>query len=189
MRVMMYCFIPSSDAERCRYGLPLRFDRQIFEWRGVGKAGDPVETRLPASRANAVQEAELPDRRVDRFLVNETLHLLEHRGSLLMVELVRLLRVERVDVGIAAIGEGAVLDHKGGEPGRGVAEGAARRLDDALAVFLVGIAGVETGALDRLQLGADADLAEIVDRDLGHVRVGAVAIEQAGIEAAGKAGL
>src|SRR4030081_3951852 len=100
MRVMMYCFIPSSDAERCRYGLPLRCDRQIVAWRGVGRAGDPVEPRLPDSRANAVQEAELPDRRVDRLLVNETLHLLEHRGSLLMGELLRRLRVEPLRVGI-----------------------------------------------------------------------------------------
>src|SRR3979490_1029210 len=115
MRVMMYCFIPSSDAERCRYDLPLLFDRQIFEGRVGGNAGDPVEPRLPDSRANAIQEAELPDRRVDRLLVNETLHLLEHRGSLLMVELVRLLRVEPVAVGVAAIREGPRPDHKRGE--------------------------------------------------------------------------
>src|ERR1700687_6060765 len=155
MRVMMYCFIPSSDAKRCRYDLPLGFNRQVFERCGAGKAGAPVEPRLPDSRANAVQEAELPDRRVDRLLVNQLLHLRQDRRALFMVELVGLLRVERVDIGIVAIGEGAVLDHKGGEPGRGVAEGAARRLDDALAIFLVGVACVETGPLDRLELGAD----------------------------------
>src|SRR4029077_13719086 len=99
MRVMMYCFIPSSDAKRCRCDLSLGFNRQVFKRRGVGKAADPVEPRLADSRPNAVQEAELPDRRVDRLFVNQRLHLLEHCGALSMLERVGLLRVERVDVG------------------------------------------------------------------------------------------
>src|SRR6476646_10766906 len=158
MRLTMYCLILSSDVKRCCYGLSLRFYREVFERRGVGKAGDPVEARLADPWANAVQEAELPDRRVDRLLVNQLLHLAEDRRAFVVIELVRLLRVQRIDVGIAARGEGAVLDDKGGEPGRGLAEGAARRLDDPLAIFLRGITGEESGALDRFEFRADADL-------------------------------
>jgi len=75
-----------------------------------------------------------------------------------VIELVRLLRIERIDIGIAAIGEGAVLDDKRGETRRGVAKGAARTLDDAFRVFLAGVSGEEASALDRFELGADAEL-------------------------------
>src|ERR1051325_1206880 len=155
----------------------LWLDREVLERRGVSKTGDLTKPGLADPRANPVQKTELPDRRIDRFLVNELLHLGQHRCAFFVIEFVRLLGIGRVDIGIAAIGEGAILDDKRGEPRRGVAKGAARTLDNALRVFLAGISGEEAGPLDRFELGANSDLAEIVDRDLGHVRGRAIAIE------------
>src|SRR5260370_8873500 len=99
-----------------------------------------------------------------------------------MVHFVGLLQVELVDVGVGAVDIGAVLDDEGGKPCRGIAKGSARPLDDAAAVLFAGITGKKAGALDRLQLGGNADLGEVVDRNLGHVRVRAVAVQQAGVE-------
>src|SRR6266699_6828545 len=153
---MMYCFMTSSDRDRVSRWSWLCLDRDVFEGRGIGETRDQVETRLRDSRSDGIDEPELPDRRVYRPLVDELLHLFEDRHALLVVELVGLLRVERIDVGVAAIGKGAVLDDKGGEPGGGVAEGAARPLNDPASVFLGGIPSEKPGALDRLQPEVDA---------------------------------
>ena len=96
-----------------RGGYGYALDRDVLERRGVGKTGDQAERRFPDPRADAIEEAELPDRRVDRLLVDELLHLVEDRAALLVVELVGLLRIELVDVGVAAIDIGAALDDKG----------------------------------------------------------------------------
>src|SRR6266851_8339098 len=148
---MMYCFMTPSDPDRVLRWSSLCLDRDVFERRGVGETRDQVERRLRDSRSDGIDKPELPDRRVDRLVVDELLHLFEDRHALLVVELVGLLRVERIDVGVAAIGKGAVLDDKGGEPGGGVAKRAARPLDDPASVFLGGIPGEKPGALDRLQ--------------------------------------
>src|SRR3954451_8135486 len=136
---MTYCFIG-----------PLTFECQILERRRVGNPRYQIEAGLADPRPDPVDEAELPDRRVDRLLGDELLHLVEDRGALLVIELVGLLRIELVDIRIAAIGKSAVLDHKRRHPGRRVAERAARGLDDPALVLLGAVAGVESGALDRL---------------------------------------
>ena len=107
-----------------------RLERDIFEGSRVREVGDQAEPRLADPRADAVEKGELPDRRKDRALVKELLHLVQDCLALLMVEFDRLLLVERVDVGVAAIDERAALDDIGFEPGRSVAEGAGARLDD-----------------------------------------------------------
>jgi hypothetical protein len=57
--------------------------------------------------------------------VHQPLHLFEDRNPLLRVEFGDLLRVELVDIEIAAVNVGAVRDSEGGKPGRRVTEGAA----------------------------------------------------------------
>src|SRR6266851_7085106 len=179
---MMYCFMTPSDPDRVLRWSSLCLDRDVFERRGIGETRDQVETRLRDSRSDGVDKPELPDRRVDRLLVDELLHLFEDRRALLVVELLGLLRVERIDIGIAAIGKGAVLDDKGGKPGGGIAKGAARPLNDPARVFLGGISGEKTGTLDRLQLEADADRREIVQRHFSHIRIRGVAVQQTRVE-------
>ena len=94
--------------------------------------------------------------RVDRALLYELLHLLQHRRALLGVELGRLLLEQRIDVGVAAVGIGAALHHERLQARGGVAEGAAGALDDVL-VALLRVALEESRPLQRPQLGADAD--------------------------------
>jgi hypothetical protein len=115
-------------------------DRDFLEGRGVSKTRNEAECRLADPGTNAVEEAELPDRRVDRLLVDELLHLIEDRCALLVVEFAGLLREEFVNVGIAAIGIGAALDHERGKPGRRIAEGAAGSLDDPPRILFVDVA-------------------------------------------------
>src|SRR5205823_759568 len=74
-------------------------DRDVLERGGIGKPRDQVKGRLADPRANAVDKAELPDRRVNRLLMDEPLHLFEDRRALFVVELVGLLGVELIDVG------------------------------------------------------------------------------------------
>src|SRR5438874_4707827 len=88
--------------------LPLRaLDRDVLERRRIGEAGDLAERWLAHPGADAVEDGEFPDRRIDRLLVDQTLHFLEDRRPLLRVEFVALQREEFVDVGIAAIDVGA----------------------------------------------------------------------------------
>src|SRR5690348_18022614 len=114
---------------------PLRaLERDVLEGRGVGEARDQAESRLADTGADAVEEAQLPNWGVNRFLVDELLHLVEDRGALLVIEFVGLLRKELVDVGVAAIGVGAALDDERGQPRRRIPKGAARALNDAARV-------------------------------------------------------
>src|ERR1041384_6655602 len=107
-------------------------ERDVFIGRRVGEAGNQAEPGLADARADAVEEGELPDRRIDRALVNELLHPVQDRLALRTIELARLLPVERIHVRIAAVSKHAALDHLRLEPGGGVAEGAGRGLDDVL---------------------------------------------------------
>src|SRR5207253_6642442 len=47
------------------------FQRDVFKGRSVCKTGYQVERRLADPRADAVEEAQLPDRRIDRLLMDE----------------------------------------------------------------------------------------------------------------------
>src|SRR5438105_314771 len=78
-------------------------DRDVLERRRIGEAGDLAERGLAHPRADTVEEGEFPDRRIDRLLADQPLHLFEDRRPLLRVEFVGLQWEEFVDVGIAAI--------------------------------------------------------------------------------------
>src|ERR1043165_6644533 len=91
----------STDA-KCRCSVPMwpsALQGHVLERAGVGKAGDLAERGVAVARTDPVQEGELPERRVDRLLVHELLHLGKDRGPLFRVELLGLLRVEGVDIG------------------------------------------------------------------------------------------
>src|SRR5438270_13259557 len=108
------------------------------EWR-IGGAPDAAEGQLATPRANPAEKRQQPDRRVDRLLVDQPLHLFEDLGPLPRVEFIGLLLVEFVDIGITTVDVGAAGDDERGEPRRRVAEGAARSAQDATGVLLAGI--------------------------------------------------
>ena len=64
---------------------------------------------------------------------------MQDRLALFMVELDRLLLVERVDVGVAAVDKRPTFDDVGLEARRGVAEGAGAGLDDVFKGLLARI--------------------------------------------------
>ncbi len=88
--------------------------------------------------------------------MHQLLHLVQGRLALLAIHLAGLLLEQRVELGVVAVGVDAALDHERLETGGGAAERAARALDDVL-VGLLGVALEERDALERPQLGADAD--------------------------------
>ena len=93
-------------------GRPARLpalERDVLVRRGVGKQRDPAKPRLAHARADTVDEGKLPDRRKDRPLDHQLLDLEEDRLAPRAIELGGLLLVERVDVGVAAVGEHAPL--------------------------------------------------------------------------------
>src|SRR6516164_5153528 len=102
--------------------------------------------------------------------------------SLLAVELDRLLLIERVDVGVAAIDKGAALDDVSLVPGCGVAKGAGASLDHVLEGLLGGSFD-EGGPLDRPQLHPDADCLKVVQHPLADIRIGRVAVIIAAVKA------
>src|SRR5215471_16298750 len=97
----------------------------------------------------------LQDRYVDRPFINELLDLVQRRRAFPAVEFDRLLLVESIDVGIAAIGLGAAFDDKSFQSGGGVAQGGVAVLDDGLEL-LVDVASEEGSTLERPEPGADA---------------------------------
>src|SRR5262249_13568181 len=110
--------------------------REILVGCGIRVAGNQAEPGFPNPRTGAVEKGQLPQVRVDRPIVHDLLDLMERRFAPRVVELRRLLREQRVDVRIAAVGIGAVLRDECLEAGRGVAEGAARALEQVLANLL-----------------------------------------------------
>src|SRR5207247_4760202 len=94
-------------------------------------------TRLGHTRALRVNEAELPDRRVDRLLVNELLDPMEDRLASLPVELAGLLAKEPVDVGVAAVDERATSDDERLEADRRIPESAADAVEHVLQLLLL----------------------------------------------------
>src|SRR5215472_5489948 len=100
--------------------------------------------------------APTPDRREHRALVDHLLNAMQDCFTLLGIQLPRLLADEPLDVGIAAIGEGASRSHEGVEASGGVARGATRGLDDVLEL-LVAVLRDERRALQRTESRPDAD--------------------------------
>src|SRR4051812_34249116 len=88
-------------------------DRDVLVGRGVGKQRDPIEAGLADPRADAVEEGELPDRRIDRPLDHQLLDLEENGLAPPAIQLGRLLLVERIDIRVAAVGEDAALHEVG----------------------------------------------------------------------------
>src|SRR5215469_9095306 len=114
--------------------------------------------------------------------VDQLLHPMQHRLALLVVELNRLLLVERIDVGVAAIDKRAALDDISLVSGRGVAKSAGNGLDDVFECLL-GVSLDEGGALDRPQLHPDANCLEVIEHSLADIGVGRVAKIAAAVEA------
>src|SRR5215470_14212716 len=146
----------------------LRLELQILVGRREGVAGDEPEPGFVDAPADAVDEGQLVHRRDHRLLRHELLHAMEQHLALGAIQLAGLLAKQAVDVGVSAVGELAPGDHVGLEPGGGVAEGAADDLHEVLQL-LVGDALVERRALERAELGADADTLQIADHRLGRV--------------------
>src|SRR5215472_4156930 len=150
--------------------------------------GDEAEPRFGHSRALRMDEAELPDRRIHRLVVHELLDAMQRRLAPLAVELACLLAEEPVDVGIAAVHEGAAGDHEGLEADRRVAEGAADAVGEVLQLLLL-VALEERRALERAEPGPDADRSEIVGYRLAHGGRRRFAPEVARVESVRVAGL
>src|ERR1700740_1115177 len=96
-------------------------DRDVLEGGGVGEI---------------LNKAELPERRINGSFGEDLLHLVKDRRALLVVELNRLLLVERIDVGVVAIDIGAALHDKSFQSGRGVAESTTAAKDQVLELFV-----------------------------------------------------
>lgn len=138
---------------RTAAALPLRaLDRSVFVGRAVRETGDPAEPRFSDPWPDALQDDVLQDRHVDRTLVHYLLDLVEDRRAFPAVEFDRLLLVESIDIGIAAIGLGAAFDDKSFQSGRGVAKGGIADLDDILE-FLVEVSLEKPRSLERPQPG------------------------------------
>ena len=113
---------------------------------------------------------------------------MQERLALLAVQLPRLLLVERVHVGEAAVGEAAVARDDFRHPRGGVAVERARA--DTHALELLGLERREIGgALHRPHLRPDADGAEIPDDRLAQAEVRGQLVKLAGVEAVGVARL
>src|SRR5256886_3849227 len=184
---------PGSSASDSQAPAPaaarsLRLELHVLVRRRIGVAGDQPQTRLLHPGPVAVDERELPDRDEHRLLVHDLLDLVQQRLALLAIQLGSLILEERIDLRIAAVDIGTAGDDEGLQARRRVAKRAARRVREVL-VLLVAVAGPVRGALDRPQLGPDAELLQIVRDRLLHVRVRDVQVVFAGVEAVGVARL
>src|ERR1700736_4652292 len=125
--------------------------REVLVGRRIGVPLDQAEPRFLDPRTDAVEEAQLPQRREHRALVHELLHLVQRRFAPTVIELGGLFGKQRVEVRIAAVDKGAALRDEGLEARGGVAEGAARALDQVLEALL-GVSLVKSRALERPEL-------------------------------------
>src|SRR5215207_3039170 len=107
--------VPSPSACEARAPPPdvrprcsLLLQPDLFERRGPGIRVDQQERGLGHAGPDPARPDVLVDRRDADPLVHELLDLVEEHLALLLVRLDALLLVEGVDVGIAAVGPGAV---------------------------------------------------------------------------------
>jgi hypothetical protein len=105
-----------------------------------------------------------------------------------VIELNRLLLVELVEIGVAAIRKNSAFDGMRFETGRGIAKRAGAGLDDIFERFF-GEALDEGGPLDRSKLRPDTDSLQVVDDSLANIRVRRVAVVIAGVKPLGVARL
>src|SRR5215472_4278157 len=104
VRKCLVCFRTQRD------GALRSLEGDVLVGCGVWEAGDQPEARLADARSDAVNEGELPDRRVDRPLAHNSLHFVQDRLTLSAVELDRLLLIELVEIGIASVSKDPALD-------------------------------------------------------------------------------
>src|SRR6266568_767658 len=126
---MMYCFMTSSDPDRVFCWSWLCLDRDVFVWPRVSKPRDQPEPGLADAGTVAVDEGQLPDRRVHRPLVYDLLHLVQDRLAALRIQFGRLLREQLVEIGVVAVGISAALDRQDLEAGGRIAKRATAALD------------------------------------------------------------
>ena len=87
---------------------------------GINVEWDQAKPRLRDSWANAAEEGQLPDRRKQRLLMDDTLNLMQHGLPLAWVSLARLLAKAFIDLRHAASGICTPTHHKGFDPGGGI---------------------------------------------------------------------
>src|SRR5262245_7643008 len=178
---------PSSPCSRPSSPPLSRLQLDVLVGRGKRIAGDEAEAGLLEAPPHPRQEGELVDGGRHRPLVDELLDAVERGLAAGAVELGGLPAEEPVDVGIAAVGEGAARDSVRLEPRGGIPRRARENLDQVVEL-LVGDALVERGALEGAQLGADAHGLQVADDGLRRLDGGHVAVVVPGVEAGGIAG-
>src|SRR5260221_3636926 len=109
---MMYCFMTSSDLDRVSLWPWVCLDRDVFVWPRIGKPRDQPKPGFTDAGTVAVDEGQLPDRRVHRPLVYDLLHLVQDRLAALRIQFGRLLREQLVEIGVVAVGISATLDRE-----------------------------------------------------------------------------
>ena len=97
---------------------PRALDRDVFTWRGVSKTRDQTKGRLSDARADATDKGKLQQRRIDRLLMHQLLHLVQNREPFSAVEFDHLSLVEHVDK--CESYSYIALNDKRGEPRRGI---------------------------------------------------------------------
>src|SRR5882672_4164401 len=178
-----------SDATVTRSSMPPSFllETNVFERRRPRIRIDQHQRRLLDPGADAARPDILVDRRDPDPVVDDLLDLVQERLALLPVGFSRLLSVERVDVGIAAVGEGAVARVDLRHPRGGVAIEGARA--DAHPFELLRRHRRQIGpALHGPHLQLDTDGAQIPDDRLAQREIGWKLVQLAGIESVGVPG-
>src|SRR5262245_10724795 len=165
----------------------LFLEPHILVRRRIRIAADQAEPGVLHPGPDAAQDGRLPERREHGLLVHELLDAVERRLAPLAIELPGLLAKESVDIGIAPVDVHAAGRHEGLDAGGGVAEQRAVGVHEVLE-FLFGKRFHEGGPLERSDLQAETNAAQIVDDGLG-ARERHVAVEVTGVEAARIAGL
>src|SRR5256885_6359064 len=172
-----------SDSNVTRSSMQPSFllETNVFERRRPRIRIDHHQRRLRHPRTDATRPDVLVDRCDPDPVVDDLLDLVQQRLTLLPVGFSRLLSVERVDVGIAAVGEGAVARVDLRHPRGGVAVERARA--DAHPFELLRRHRRQIGpALHRPHLQLDADGAEIPDDRLAQREIRRKLVQLAGIE-------
>ena len=116
--------------------------------------------------------------------MDELLHPVKDGFAALSVHLPRLLLEQAVEIGIAAVDVGPAIHQEGLEARGGIAEGAARSLDEILELLLR-VATEEGHPLEGTELHADAHGLQVVGHRLAEIGVGGIAEVLPGVEAVG----
>src|SRR5436309_8269227 len=166
--------------------LPLEL--QVLVRRRVQVADDETQARDRHAWPIAVQKRRLEERGEQDPLVHELLDRLQYSRAPLGIELTRLLLIEAVDVGEAAVGPGPGRDHERLDAGAGVAGGGATDPREGLELLLL-VALLEASPLQAPELCADPHRLQEVSDGLRGRYVHHVGEDFACFEAPGVAGL